>query len=37
MSVALSLDVTTNENEIMEKLRKDIRVGVSSTKDYLHN
>ena len=33
MSEALSLDVSTTENEIMKKLRKDIRVGVSSVKD----
>ena len=35
MSEALSLNVSTAENEIMKKLRKDIRVGVSSIKDYL--
>ena len=35
MSEALSLDVSTTENEIMKKLRKDIRVGVSSIKDNL--
>ena len=35
MSEALSLDVTTTENEIMKKLRKDIREGVSSIKDNL--
>ena len=33
MSEALSLNVSTTENEIMKKLRKDIRVGVSSIKD----
>ena len=32
MSEALSLDVSTTENEIMKKLRKDKRVGVSSIK-----
>ena len=35
MSEALSLDVSTTENETMKKLRKDIRVGVSSIKDNL--
>ena len=35
MSEALSLNVSTTENEIMKKLRKDIRVGVSSIKDNL--
>ena len=35
MSVAFSLNVSTTENEIMKKLRKDIRVGVSSIKDNL--
>ena len=35
MSEALSLNVTTTENEIMKKLRKDIRVGCSSIKDNL--
>ena len=35
MSQALSLNVSTTENEIMKKLRKDIRVGVSSIKDNL--
>ena len=35
MSEALSLDVSTTENEIMKKLRKDIREGVSSIKDNL--
>ena len=35
MSEALSLDLSTTENEIMKKLRKDIRVGVSSIKDNL--
>ena len=35
MSEALSLNVSTTENEIMKKLRKDIRAGVSSIKDYL--
>ena len=35
MSEALSLNVSTTENEIMKKLRKDIGVGVSSTKDNL--
>ena len=35
MSAALSLNVSTAENEIMKKLRKDIRVGVSSIKDNL--
>ena len=33
MSEALSLNVSTAENEIMKKLRKDIREGVSSIKD----
>ena len=32
---ALSLNVSTTETEIMQKLRKDIRVGVSSIKDNL--
>ena len=35
MSEALSLDVSITENEIMKKLRKDIRAGVSSIKDNL--
>ena len=35
MSEALSLNVSTAENEIMKKLRKDIREGVSSIKDNL--
>ena len=35
MSQALSLNVSTTENGIMKKLRKDIRVGVSSIKDNL--
>ena len=35
MSEALSLNVSTTENEIIKKLRKDIRVGVSSIKDNL--
>ena len=36
MSEALSLNVSITENEIMKKkLRKDIRVGVSSIKDNL--
>ena len=36
MSEALSLNVSTTENETMKKkLRKDIRVGVSSIKDSL--
>ena len=35
MSEALSFNVITTENEIMKKLRKDIRVGVSSIKDNL--
>ena len=35
ISEALSLDVSTTENEIMKKLRKDIRVEVSSIKDKL--
>ena len=35
MSEALSLHVNTTENEIMNKLRKDIRVGVTSIKDNL--
>ena len=35
MNEALSLNVRTTENEIMKKLRKDIRVGVSSIKDNL--
>ena len=35
MSEALSLNVSTTENEIMKKLRKDIRVGVISIKDNL--
>ena len=37
MSEALSLDVSTAENEIMKKLRKNIREGVSSIKDNLAN
>ena len=32
---ALSLNVSSTENEIMKKLKKDIRVGVSSIKDNL--
>ena len=35
MSEALSLNVSTTENEIMENLRNDIRVGVSLIKDNL--
>ena len=35
MSEALSLNVSTTENEIMKKHRKGIRVGVSSIKDNL--
>ena len=35
MSEALSSNVSTAENEKMKKLRKDIRVGVSSIKDNL--
>ena len=35
MSEALSLDVSTAENEIMKKLRKNIREGVSSIKNNL--
>ena len=35
MSEALSLNVSTTENEIIKKLRKDIRVGVSSITDNL--
>ena len=35
MSEAVSLNVSTTENEIMKKIRKDIRVGVSSIKDNL--
>ena len=35
MSEALSLDVSTAENEIMKKLRKNVREGVSSIKDNL--
>ena len=35
MNEARSLNVSTTENEIMKKLRKDIRVGVSSIKDNL--
>ena len=35
MSDALSLNVSTAENEIMKQLRKDIRVGISSIKDNL--
>ena len=35
MSEDISLNVSTTENEIMKKLRKDIRVGVSSIKDNL--
>ena len=35
MSEALSLDVSTTENEIMKKIRNDIREGVSSIKDKL--
>ena len=34
-SEALSLNVSTAENEIMKKLRKDIQVGISSIKDNL--
>ena len=33
MREALSSDVSTAENEIMKKLRKDIREGISSIKD----
>ena len=35
MSKALSLNVSTTENEIMKQLRKDIREGVISIKDNL--
>ena len=35
MSEALSLNVSTTENKIMKKLRKDIREGISSIKGYL--
>ena len=35
MSESLLLNVSTTENEIMKKLRKVIRIGVSSIKDYL--
>ena len=35
MSESLLLNVGTTENEIMKKLRKVIRVGVSSIKDNL--
>ena len=35
MSETLSFDVSTSENEIMKKHRKDIREGVSSIKDNL--
>ena len=35
MSEALSLDVSTAENELMKKLRKNIREGGSSIKDNL--
>ena len=35
MSEALSLNVSTAENKVMKKLRKDIRVGVSSIKGNL--
>ena len=35
MNEALSLNVSTAENEIMKKLKKDIRVGVSSIKGNL--
>ena len=35
MSAALSLNMSTTENEIMKKLRKDIRARVSSIKDNL--
>ena len=35
MSEALSLNVSTAENEIMKKIRKDIQVGVSSIRDNL--
>ena len=35
MSETLSVNVNTAENEIMKKLRKDIRVGISSIKDNL--
>ena len=35
MSETLSLDVSTTENEIMKKLRKNIPVGVRSIKDNL--
>ena len=35
MSEALSLNVSTTENEIMKRLRKHIRVGDSSIKDNL--
>ena len=36
MSEALSFDVSTTEKEIMKKLGKDMRVGVSSIKDNLN-
>ena len=35
MSEALSLNVSTNENEMMKKFRKDIRVRVSLIKNNL--
>ena len=35
MSEVLSLNMRTTENKIMKKIRKDIRVGVSSIKDNL--
>ena len=35
MSEARSLDVSTTENEVMKKVRKHIREGVSSIKDNL--
>ena len=35
MSEALSLNVSTTDNEIMKKRRKYIRIGVSSIKDNL--
>ena len=35
MSAALSLNVSITENEIMKKLRRGIRAGVSSIKDNL--
>ena len=37
MSEALSLDVSTTENEIMKKLRKDIREELVQSKITLQN